>query len=180
MDVDGHLRRHAAGQHGLEVSPCQPVLALEEERPGELEAHPHQFGMVDQDGAEGLDGLVVEVVALGVAAGLYGQFQRLHAEIEQPGRRIVYGVALFFLGVGNRRQHQARQQGGQHNSHQVLALEKGSGGSGCDHGCRELLRKEKGTGQPSRLSRKVRANTPRRRMAFQWQDCFRWRTSGAF
>ena len=101
-----------AGQHQLEVSPRQPVLFLEEERARQFQAHPDQLRTVDQDGAEGLGGLVIEFAALGVAVGLLGQLKRRQAQFEQPGGGLVRCAARLFLG-GGRRQHQARQEGGQ-------------------------------------------------------------------
>ena len=50
--------RHLAREHALEVAAREGVLFLVEERPGELQAHPHQLGPVHQDRVQGGDGLV--------------------------------------------------------------------------------------------------------------------------
>ena len=52
VDVGGDRRRRPAGEHALEVLPRQAVVPLQEERPRELQAHPHESGPVDQDRAE--------------------------------------------------------------------------------------------------------------------------------
>ena len=120
VDVDRHRRRHPAGQHQLEVSPRQPVLPLEEKRARQLQAHPDQFRMIDQDEPEGGDGLVVQLPARIVAVGLPGCVEGRRADVEQDGGAVVVGAVWSFLGGGRRRQHQARQQGGQQNGHRVL------------------------------------------------------------
>ena len=47
-----------AGQHLLEMLPGEPVLVLEEERPGKLEPDADQPGALDQHGVKGGDRLV--------------------------------------------------------------------------------------------------------------------------
>ena len=61
-NVGGHLRRHVAGQHLLEVLLREIVLALEEEGARQLKPHPHQPRRADQNGVEGADGLVQQYV----------------------------------------------------------------------------------------------------------------------
>ena len=83
MDIGGHRRRHAAGQHQLEMPPRQPVLPVHEKGPGQLQAHPDQLRTVDQDEPKGGDGLVVQLLARLVAVGLLGLAQRRHADVKQ-------------------------------------------------------------------------------------------------
>ena len=45
VDVEHHRRRRLAGQHLLEMPRGQPVLALQEESPGKLQADAHQAGV---------------------------------------------------------------------------------------------------------------------------------------
>ena len=52
-----------AGQHQLEMSLRQLVLALEEKGAGEFQPHADQPGLRDQHGVEGGDGLVQQRVA---------------------------------------------------------------------------------------------------------------------
>ena len=63
--VGGHRRGRVAGEDVLEVAAREVVLALEKERPRQLQAHPHQAGAVDQQGAEPGDRLVQQGVAVG-------------------------------------------------------------------------------------------------------------------
>ena len=53
-----HQLRRLARQHPLEMPARQAVLAFEEERPRQLQAHAHQAGPVHQDGAKRGYGLV--------------------------------------------------------------------------------------------------------------------------
>ena len=117
VDVEGDRRRHATGQNGLEMAPRQPVPSPEEERPRQFQAHPYELGAVDQDHPECGDGPVVEFLSLVVAVGLCGLFQRRHADVEQQADALVQVGVRRLLGRGSRRQHQARQQGGQQNGH---------------------------------------------------------------
>ena len=57
-----HRRRRLAGQHPLEMLPRQPVLALEEERAGELQARANKAGVPDKHGSQGFDGRVQQRV----------------------------------------------------------------------------------------------------------------------
>ena len=85
-DIVGHGPRDAAGQHLLEVPLRQPVLALEEEGPRQLQAHPHQRGIGDQHLAEGRDRLVVQNVLRGLGkAGSLRRVEGDHALAEQLG-----------------------------------------------------------------------------------------------
>ena len=58
VDVGGHRGGRAGGQHALEMLPRQAVLAFEEERTGQFQAHAHEPGTVEQDGAQRRDRLV--------------------------------------------------------------------------------------------------------------------------
>ena len=108
LDVRGYGHRYPTGQHGLEMSPRQPVLPFEEEHPRQFQAHPYQVRTVHQDGTEGLRGLVLEFASLGVVISPLGQLKGRHAEVEQTGSRFVCCANLLFLGNGSR-QHKARQ-----------------------------------------------------------------------
>ena len=63
MDIRRYRLRHAAGQHRLEVALRELVFALEEERAGQLQPHPHQPRRLDQHDVEGGDGLVQQRVS---------------------------------------------------------------------------------------------------------------------
>ena len=127
MNVSGHRRRHPTGQHQFEMPPRQPVSSPDEERSRQFQAHPYELGPVDQDHPEGGNGPVIEFLARVVAVGLLGLGQRRHANVEQQADTLVLVGMWGFLGRGSRHQHQARQQGGQQNGHQVLVSEIGDG-----------------------------------------------------
>ena len=75
-----------AGQHMLEMPPGELVLALEEEGAGELQPNAHQLGPADQHGAEDIDRLVQQFVALVLGhARPLGSLDRLHPRPEQSG-----------------------------------------------------------------------------------------------
>ena len=57
-DVDSNRRNRLARQNPLEMVACQAVLALEEERPCQFKAHPHQARLADQDAVQRRDRLV--------------------------------------------------------------------------------------------------------------------------
>ena len=95
-----------ARQHALEVAARQAVLALEKERPRQFQAHPHQVGSIDQDGAQGGDGLVQQRLPLVVGKiGLLRCAGRCQADEEEhvrldraaPGQRPQDSQRLFEL-----------------------------------------------------------------------------------
>ena len=89
---------------------ANPSLPLEEKRARQLQAHPDQFRMVDQDHPEGGNGLVVEFLARLVAVGLPGLRSRAcRADLEQQADTLVQVGGWRLLGRDSRRQHQARQ-----------------------------------------------------------------------
>ena len=101
--VGGHRRGRIAGQDALEVPARQRVLPLEEERSGQLQAHPHQLGAVDQHGAERGDGLVQQRLPVGFRqAGPARRADRGEAHLEEdigidraaPGQRTQDGQGL--------------------------------------------------------------------------------------
>ena len=66
VDVEDHRRRRLACQNHLEVTPRERVLALQEERAGELQTDPDQTRstrLPDQHGMEDRDGLVQKPLA---------------------------------------------------------------------------------------------------------------------
>ena len=88
-DVRNHLRRRPVGQHALEMLTREVVLALEEERPRQLQTHAHETRPVDQDGAERGDGLVEQGGSFRFpAVGLQGGFDGGQTEEEEDVRPI--------------------------------------------------------------------------------------------
>ena len=92
VDVERHPGRRLARQHDLEMPPRERVLLLEEERAGQLQAHPHQLRPGHQHRAELGDRLVEQFVPLVGRRGARGLLHRLHAGEEAGGGVIGRGV----------------------------------------------------------------------------------------
>ena len=97
MHIGHHRSRWFARQHPLEVTARQAVLALEKERPRQFQAHPHQVGSIDQDGAQGGDGRFQQRIPhISGGAGLLRCTDRSDTDEEQ---HFLLGVAVPYQGL---------------------------------------------------------------------------------